>query len=205
MGLNLKSTSSKVLASAALLAAAAGVAGMGTYGGFTASTKADTAVKAATVKLTGGDSSTLSLAATGAIPGDTMQRAFTMVNAGDQDLTGITLTTSATASSLLDTDKTNGLQMQIDRCPVAWTQAGTAPSYTYTCVGAGNPQITTIVASTSVAGSFALSTLNSKVVNGADFLRVTLAVPSTADDKFQGQNSAINFTFAGAIRGAGAK
>lgn len=201
MGLNLKSTSSKVLASAALLAAAAGVAGMGTYGGFTATTKADTAVKSATVKLTGADTSTLVLAATGAIPGDTMQRAVTLVNAGDQDLTGITLTTAATTSSLLDTDKTNGLQMQIDRCPVAWTQAGTSPSYTYTCVGAGNPQVTTILAGTPVAGTFPLSTLNSKVASGTDFLRVTLAVPATADDKLQGQNSAINFNFSGAIRG----
>ena len=50
MGLNLKSTSSKVLASAALLAAAAGAAGMGTYGGFTASTSASAAVDSGTVK-----------------------------------------------------------------------------------------------------------------------------------------------------------
>ena len=50
MGLNLKSTSSKVLASAALLAAAAGVAGMGTYGGFTTSTSASADVKAGTVR-----------------------------------------------------------------------------------------------------------------------------------------------------------
>ena len=59
MGLNLKSTSSKVLASAALLAAAAGVAGMGTYGGFTTSTSASATVEAGTVNLdVGADSGT---------------------------------------------------------------------------------------------------------------------------------------------------
>lgn len=204
MGLNLKSTSSKVLASAALLAAAAGVAGMGTYGGFTASTSASTAVKAATVKLTGGETSRLNVAAAGAIPGDSMQRTFTLANGGDQDLTGITLTTAASPSSVLDQDTKDGLQMQIDRCPVAWIEGGTAPSYTYTCPGAGN-QIATVLASSPVIGGFPLSTLNSKAVGGTDYLRVTLSVPASADNRFQGQSSTIGFAFNAAFRQAGAK
>ena len=56
----------------------------------------------------------LNVAATGTIPGDSMQRAVTLVNNGDQNLTGLTLTTTATTSSMLDTDATNGLQLQID-------------------------------------------------------------------------------------------
>ena len=140
MGLSLKSTSSKVLASAALLAAAAGVAGMGTYGGFTASTSASAAVKAGTVKLRRRRcrwrGNRLSVAASGAIPGDTVQRAVTLTNSGDQNLTAITLTTAAAPSSKLDTDAVNGLQMQIDACStVPWTEAGTSPSFTYTCSG----------------------------------------------------------------------
>ncbi|MEO5780568.1 MULTISPECIES: TasA family protein [Arthrobacter] len=203
MGLNLNSTSSKVLASAALLAAAAGVAGLGTYGGFTASTSASAPVKAATVNLASGENSRLNVAANGAIPGDTMQRAFTLVNNGDQDLTGITLTTAASPSSILDTDTQNGLQMKIESCPVAWTEAGVAPSYTYTCQGAGNPQITTVLASRAVAGSnLALSNLTSAVAGRTDFLRVTLSVPSGAGNEFQGKNSTIGFTFNAGVRAA---
>ena len=94
MGLNLKSTSSKVLASAALLAAAAGVAGMGTYGGFTTSTSASATVDSATVTLTGADSGTLNVQASQVIPGDTVQRTLSLVNGGTLDLAAISLTTS---------------------------------------------------------------------------------------------------------------
>ena len=78
MGLNLNSTSSKVLASAALLAAAAGVAGMGTYGGFTASTSASAAVSSATVKFDVGrrrQQPTQHCGLGARFPGDTIQRA----------------------------------------------------------------------------------------------------------------------------------
>ncbi|GIU56613.1 TasA family protein [Arthrobacter sp. NicSoilC12] len=198
MGLNLNSTSSKVLASAALLAAAAGVAGMGTYGGFTASTSASAAVNSATVNLAGGTNDRLNVAAAGTIPGDSIQRAVTLVNNGDQNLTGITLTTSATASSILDTDGTNGLQLQIDSCPVAWAEAGTAPSYTYTC-SSGAP--TTVLAARRVVGVNALpNTLKSLTAGSTDFLRVTMSVPASADNNFQGKNSSIKFSFDAAFR-----
>lgn len=200
MGLNLKSTSSKVLASAALLAAAAGVAGMGTYGGFTASTSASAAVNSATVNLAGGANDRLNVAASGTIPGDSIQRAVTLVNNGDQNLTGITLTTSATTSSILDTDGSNGLQMQIDSCPVAWTEAGTAPSFTYTC-SSGTP--TTVLSARRVVGVNALpGTLKSLTAGSTDFLRVTMSVPASADNTFQGKNSSIKFSFDAAFRAA---
>ncbi|MHA7222865.1 TasA family protein [Arthrobacter sp. RHLT1-20] len=203
MGLSLKSTSSKVLASAALLAAAAGVAGMGTYGGFTASTSASSAVNSATVNLVGGASDRLNVAATGAIPGDTMQRAVTLFNNGDQNLTGLTLTTSATTSSVLDTDATNGLQLQIDSCPVAWTEAGASPSFTYTC-SSGAP--TTVLSLRRVVGVYALpNTLRSLTAGSTDFLRVTMSVPVAADNTFQGKNSSIKFSFDAAFRGATSK
>mgnify|MGYP006197812693 CR=1 FL=1 len=50
MGISMKTTSGKLLASAALVATAAGVAGLGTYGAFTSSTAADQQVTAGTVK-----------------------------------------------------------------------------------------------------------------------------------------------------------
>lgn len=201
MGLNLKSTSSKVLASAALLAAAAGVAGMGTYGGFTASTSASAAVDSATVTLTGADAGTLNIQAAKVIPGDTMERTLKLVNGGTIDLAAITLTTSTTSPSLLTTDGTNGLQLQIDSCPVAWTGSGTGP---YTCNSAGTPvQGAAVLAKRAVIGqNIALSGLTSMTAAKTDFLRVILTLPAAANDSFQGLNSNVAFAFNAATRGA---
>lgn len=196
MGLNLSSTSSKVLASAALLAAAAGVAGLGTYGGFTTSTSASTAVDAATVTLSGADTGNLNIQAEKVLPGDTMERTFKLVNGGTADLTAISLTTAGTSSNVLTTDTTHGLQVQIDRCPVEWTGSGTGP---YTC---GTPsQATSVLAKRAVIGqSMPLTGLTSTTVGKTDFLRVTLTLPSTAGNTFQGVSNSVGFTFDAAIR-----
>ncbi|MCB5273927.1 hypothetical protein BJG92_01453 [Arthrobacter sp. SO5] len=206
MGLSLKSTSSKVLASAALLAAAAGVAGMGTYGGFTSSTSASAAVAAGTVKFdvgAAGATNRLAVAASGAVPGDTIQRAVTLTNSGDQDLAAVTLTTTAGApSSKLDSDPVNGLQLKIDGCSVPWTEAGTSPSFTYTCTGT----TTAVLASRAVTGNaIALTGLASVTATKADNLRVTLTVPASADNTFQGLNSVMSFAFTAIQRGAANK
>lgn len=204
MGLNLKSTSSKVLASAALLAAAAGVAGMGTYGGFTTSTSASADVKAGVVNLAVGTGANnrLSVAASGAVPGDSIQRAVTLSNGGDQNLASITLTTAASPSSKLDTDTVHGLQLKIDSCPVPWTEAGASPAFTYTCSGT----TTAVLASRGVTGSnLTLTGLASLAATKTDFLRVTLTVPSTADNTFQGLNSTMSFSFDAIQRAAGNK
>jgi hypothetical protein len=111
----------------------------------------------------------------------------------------LTLTTAATTSSLLDTNTTDGLQMVIESCPAAWTEAGTAPAYTYTCAGGA----TTVVASRPVIGSnLPLAGLNSLNAGGSDNLRVTLTFPSAAGNNMQNQSSVIGFTFTGTQRGA---
>src|SRR5438876_710375 len=110
-GLNLQSTSGKVLASLALVGTAAAVAGMGTYGAFTSTTSASTAVTSGTVSIAlgaNGAANRLSVAATGVVPGDTIQRAVTLTNgSGNQNLASVTLTTAASPSSILGTDATN--------------------------------------------------------------------------------------------------
>ena len=205
MGLSLKSTSSKVLASAALLAAAAGVAGMGTYGGFTTSTSASAEVKAGIVKFdvgAAGANNRLSVAASGAVPGDTIQRAVTLTNSGDQNLASITLTTAASPSSKLDTDAVHGLQMKIDGCSVPWTEAGASPSFTYTCTGA----TTVVLPSRGVTGSaMPLTGLASVTAAQTDYLRVMMSVPTSADNTFQGLNSTMSFSFDAIQRGAASK
>ena len=207
MGLSLNTTTGKVVASLALVGTAAGVAGLGTYGAFTSSTSASTNVASGTVAITLGASGAgnrLSVAATGLVPGDTVQRAVTLANAaGNQSLAGITLTTLATTSSKLDTDPTLGLQITIDSCSVPWTEAGTAPAYTYTCSGG---TVTQVLAPRAVIGTgLPLASLGSVTAGSTDNLRVTLSLPSAADNTFQAQNSSIDLSFTGTQRSGASK
>ena len=83
----------------------------------------------------------LNIDATALAAGDTVQRSFNLINSGSLDLASVALTATASPSSLLDTDATNGLQMVIDRCSVAWTES--AAPYTYTCSGTTSSVATT--------------------------------------------------------------
>ncbi len=204
MRFSLSSTTGKVLASTALLGAAASVAGLGTFGTFTSTTAATAQVSSGKVSIALGDNGSatnrLTVAANKLVPGDTVQRAVQLSNAaGQQDLSSITLTTTAPTSSLLDTDATNGLQLVVDACSVPWTEAGTAPAYTYTCSGVTKP----VLASRAVKGAnLALANLTSTTAGNTDNLRVTLSFPAAANDTFQNQASAILFTFNGTQRAA---
>ena len=199
------SFSVKVLASLAVIAAAASLAGLGTFATFTSSTTATHTVSSGSVTIAlgaAGAANRLTVNATGIAPGDTIQRAFQLSNSGTIDLAGApTLTTTASPSSLLDTDGTNGLQMVIDKCSVAWTEAGTAPAYTYTCGGT----TTSVLASRAVIGSnLALSNLTDLVTGGSgpDYLRLTLTLPSAAGNTFQNLSSTLTYTFNGTQRAA---
>jgi predicted ribosomally synthesized peptide with SipW-like signal peptide len=202
MGLSLTTTTGKVIASLALVGTAAGVAGLGTYGAFTSSTSASNTVASGIVNIALGATGTtnrLSVAASGLVPGDTVQRVATLTNAtGNQNLSAITLTTTA-APTLLDTNTTMGLQVTVDACSVAWTEAGTAPAYTYTCSGT----TTSVLASRPVIGAnTALANLTSVTAGHTDNLRVTLTLPATADNTLQNQTSTIAFNFTGTQRTA---
>jgi spore coat-associated protein N len=194
----------KVLVTLGVLAAAATAVGAGTYASFTASTTAgpltvSSGTEALSVPVAGA-TNRMTVSATGIVPGDTIQRAVNLQNTGNQNLSSITLTTNATTSSLLDTDTTNGLQLVIDRCSVAWTEAGVAPAYTYSCSGS----TTSVLASTPVIGSgLALSNLTTTTAGATDYLRVKLTFPSGAGDTLQGKSSTINVTFNGTQRAAG--
>jgi predicted ribosomally synthesized peptide with SipW-like signal peptide len=191
----------KLLVSLAIVAAAASIAGLGTFATFTSSTSASQSVSSGTVTIalgaTGAATNRLTVGASDIAPGDTIQRSVDLLNSGSIDLSGITLTTSATASSLLDTDATDGLQMVIDRCSNAWTEGGTAPAYTYTCSGTTS----TVLASRAVVGSnLTLSNLTALTNGVTDHLRVTLSFPSAAPNSFQNQSSTIQYTFTGTQR-----
>lgn len=194
------STGRKVALSFAAVGAAAAVAGLGTFGTFTSTTSAseDVSTGTVTIGLDGsGTGNRLSVDVTNVVPGDTAQRVVNLNNTGSEALASIKLTTSATTSSLLDTDATNGLQMTITECPDAWTEAGTSPQLTYTCSGT----VRTVVASRRVIGTDLTLDAPEALASGAtSHLLVTLSLPQAADNTFQDQDSTIAFSFNGTQR-----
>lgn len=194
----------KLLASVAVLGAAASIAGLGTFATFTSSTSASHTVSSGTVTIalgaTGAATNRLTVGASAIAPGDTIQRSVDLIDSGTIDLASITLTTTATSSSLLDTDATNGLQMVIDKCSNPWTESG--PPYTYTCSGATS----SVLASRAVIGNtLALLNLGSLTAGTTDHLRVTLTLPSAAGNTLQNQSSTISYAFTGTQRSAASK
>jgi spore coat-associated protein N len=196
-----RSTVQKLLATVAVLGAAASIAGLGTYATWTSTTSQSQSISSGTVTIalgaTGAATNRLNIGASALAPGDTVQRSVDLTNSGTLDLASVTLTTTATTSSLLDTDATNGLQMVIDKCSQAWTEAG--PPYTYTCGGTTS----SVVTSRAVIGSnLALSNLGATTAGATDHLRVTLTLPSGAPNTLQNQSSTISYAFTGTQRAA---
>ena len=193
------SNSHKALASFALVAAAAGVAGLGTFGAFNSSTSASQEVTAGTVKVELGASTRLNLAASGIVSGDTIQRAVELKNTGNQNFASLTLSTTATVPSLLNSDTVKGLQLKVDSCSTPWTEAGTSPAFTYTCTGTTK----SVLATRPVIGTdIALANLTSTGAGLADNLLVTQTLPAAADNTFQGLNSTVGFNFTAVQRNA---
>ena len=194
--------SGKLMLSAALVMVAATLVGLGAFATFTDTAQVSQANTSGTVTLnpisTNAANNRLVLGASLLAAGDTVQRAVNIKDTGSIDLADVKVTTVATTTSLLDTDTTNGLQMVLDKCSVAWTEAGTSPAYTYTCSGTTS----SVVASVPVIG--ANRTLNNLTLTaGSDnFLRVTLTLPSAAGNTFQGLASTIQYSFTGTQRAA---
>jgi hypothetical protein len=185
----------KLVLSVAMVMVAASVVGIGAFAVFTDTASVSQATSSGTVTLqpinVNQANNRLSIGASAIAAGDTIQRAVNVKNTGSISLASVTLSTTATTTSLLDTDTTNGLQMVIDKCSVAWTESGAGPPYTYTCGGTTS----SVLASAPVIGTnLALSNLT--LTAGADnFLRVTLTLPSGAPNTLQGKSSTINYAF----------
>lgn len=195
----------KILLSLGALGVAGALAGMGTFATFTATTSAGSTLSSGTVVIAlgnpGASTNRLTVNASGLVPGDTVQRSFDLSNTGSQDLASIALTTSASPSSLLDTDATSGLQMVIDRCSAAWTESGSSPAFSYSCSGSA----TTVVSTRAVIqSSLGMAGLGALTAAGTDHLRLTLTFPGTAGNTFQGLSSTVTFSFLGTQRAGAA-
>jgi spore coat-associated protein N len=203
-----RKTLKRLLGSFTVVGVAAAMAGLGTFATFTSSTSASHTISSGTVSIAlgaTGPANRLTIGASNVVPGDTIQRAVDLINNGGasaDNLSSIVLTTTASPSSLLDTEATNGLQMAIEKCSAAWTESGTSPAYTYTCSGTTS----TVLASRAVVGAnIALSNLASLTTGSTDHLRVTLTLPTAAPNTMQGLTSTISYNFVGTQRVAGSK
>ncbi|MHB8465503.1 MAG: TasA family protein [Acidimicrobiales bacterium] len=199
----LSTTAGKLAVTAGVLGVGGAMAGLGTFATFTSTTSASQSVTSGTVVIglgaTGAATNRLTVNATGVVPGDTIQRSFDLTNSGNQSLASVVATTTASPSSLLDTDAVNGLQMVIDKCSTTWTEAGVSPAFTYTCGGTTS----SIVASRAVIGSAVnMAGLAALTNGGTDHLRVTLTLPATAGNTFQGLTSTVSYSFLGTQRNA---
>ena len=192
----------KLLASAAVVGAAASIAGLGTYATWTSSTPAQNqTVSAGTVQIALGSTNRLTTNATGLVPGDVVERAVDLTGpaSGVTGIGSISLGVTVGASTLLDSDTTNGLHINVDSCPSAWTEGGTAPAYTYTCSGS----ITSLVSNQPVIGNFNLPSLNSMNVGGVDHLKVKLTLPASAPTTMMGLSDTLSYVFTATARAGG--
>ncbi len=195
MRTSLRKNSAKVLASVVLVGAAASVAGLGTFGAFTSTTSASQNVSTGNLVLGLTQHSSLgtTVDAVNLVPGDTVQRAVTLTRGATTEKFGsVLLTTTGSLSNVLTSDTTKGLQVAVDECSSAWVM--TPATKVLTCGGT----LTSILASSPVIQAnknLGAATTSLNAVGAAANLRVTLSLPTAADNDFQGKSNAITFTF----------
>lgn len=188
-----------IVGALSVVGAAVAVAGLGTFGQFTDSTTpVDTKVDSGVVSIDVSSPAGASVPFSGGmmLAGDSRSALVDLVNDGTTPLTSVTLTSTATASSVLDQDTVNGLQLTVESCPVAWTTGAASP----TCSGTVRSYFTRpiLVSNASLVSSAALA------AGATDHLKLTAALPSTASgDAFEGATSTLNFVFTGAQRSGG--
>ena len=200
-----RSNTRKVVGSLAIAGTAAAVAGLGTFGTFTDSTTpVATTVQTGTLDINLAQPSgayAIPVTTTNFVPGDSITRSVNLSNDGSTALSSVTMTAIATGTpSVLTTDSTNGLQLSLKACSVAWTQGGTSSAPSYTCSGT-----TTTMYSGPAAASLQLSNPASLNPGGVDNLVFSVSLPSSADNTFQNKSASLSITFTGTQRAAAAK
>ena len=183
-----RGTARRITATVATLAAWTAVAGIGTYGTFPASTPGLLAPQGnVSVALDAAAGSVeVPLEFSGLVPGGAVTRAVTLVNDGGADLSTVTVSTVVVRSSLLDTDPVHGLQLSIDSCATAWTPDRVCPG-----------ERAVVVAPGPVRRAAELRTPASRAAGARDHLAVTVALPASAGNEFNGLRSELVLTFTG--------
>lgn len=142
-----------------------------------------------------GSTGSLSVGAQNLVPGDTVQREVKLSNTGTAPIGAVTLAATVSPSNLLSTDTTDGLQVEAQTCSTAWTATSLADGgYTYACSG----PVTSVIAREpigSLASSTPLTAVGSIPVSGSANLVITVSLPSTAGNTYQGMTTTIDYTF----------
>jgi hypothetical protein len=179
----------KVALSIALMLAAAAALIGGAFATFTNSvTAGPQAISSGTIKIAVGPKNDAGTGATNIAAGDTIAREADLNSTGATLANKeITLKFTASTTSLLDTDPTNGLQISIQACSEAWKRVipgSPPPAFEYTCTpGATAVKINgAATASVSALETTAqpLTPLNSLATGGQDYLVFTLTLPAGA-------------------------
>jgi predicted ribosomally synthesized peptide with SipW-like signal peptide len=190
----------KIVGAIAAVGAAVAVAGLGTFGSFTdttspVGTKVDTGVLSIDVSQPG---AAVPFSGGMMLAGDSRSAVIDLVNNGNTALSTVTLKSWATASSVLDQDPVNGLQLKAETCSVAWDTAGASP----TCTGTVRTYFTQPI----LVNNVALNLTAALTPGATDHLKLTASLPATASgDAFEGASSDLNFMFTGVQRGGGAR
>ncbi len=220
----------KVALSIALLLAAAAALIGGAFATFTnTATAGPQAISSGTVKIAVGPTNDAATGATNIAAGDTVAREADLNSTGATLANKeITLKFTASPTSKLDTDATNGLQVSIQACSEAWKRVKPAtppPAFEYTCTpGASTVKINGAnTASVSALETTAqpLAPLNSLAAGGQDYLVFTLTLPegapgdlskiaactgsvggTVATEDLQGCSSTLTYTFQATQRNA---
>jgi hypothetical protein len=190
-----------IVGAIAAVGAAAAVAGLGTFGQFTDSTapvRTDVDTGVVSVDVSDAGSGTVPFAGGLMLAGDARTHLIDLVNSGDTALSAVTLTSWATASSPLDSDTRNGLQLAVESCSVAWDTSGAEPA----CAGVERE----FYAGPIIVADRALARAASLAAGKTDHLLLTASLPQTATgDAFEGASSSLSFVFTGTQRGGGAR
>ncbi len=130
----------------------------------------------------------------GMAPGDTINRYVTLTNSGTLDAITPTLGLAGTGSTTLTSDGTKGLQVVVNNCSVAWTNAGvcsgttTAVMTSKSALAMATPQALTLTNTAGFASNLqiaiTLPNATENVLNGA------LPVGT-----IQGVNTTLTWTF----------
>jgi hypothetical protein len=175
---------------AAVVLLVIGIGSYAAYGLFTGASSGSFSVSTATFDLSLG-LNRLTIDATGLTPGSVVQRALTINVTGSTQMQTPTLETVATASSLLDTDTTNGLQMWLDSCSQPWDETLTSGVPTaYSCAGV---QTGVFGEKPIIQSSFPVGL--DLTPGASNYLVFSFHLPDTADASFANLSSTIQFTF----------
>ena len=187
----MRSNTMKILGSAVLVAGAAGVAGLGTFGAFTSTTGANQDVDSSnvTIGITAGPQDIGVAVPANFLAGDTVHRSVTLSRVG-QNFGSVSLTTASSVNSILTSDTVLGLQYTVDMCAVPWTKTGPVLSCTpgSTSVLVSRPAVSPVTALPPAVTS-ALNT------TGSAYLRVAMTLPLAATDAFEDKSDTVSFTF----------